>query len=200
MQKIDFQDGHHGGHLDIRKTAPPPPPHTHENCPPPPPPPPPTNKGFTVHILFSCICTFLMYLNNVDNNNNKTAPRKSTFLGRPTWRNSRRAPQFSISLWNVYNRVEDGLPRTNNTDKGWHRSFQSNVGAHHPTIRRFLDVLKREQSLNEVNITQIVAGYAPNPQQKQYLDSAARISVVVRDLPNRHILTYLHRIANNLQF
>ena len=63
------------------KTAPPPgnlppgkllsPPY--ENCPPPPagnlPPPHPPHKGFIVHILFSCICTFLMYINNVDSNN-----------------------------------------------------------------------------------------------------------------------------------
>lgn len=125
---------------------------------------------------------------------------EDTFIGRPTRRNGRRAPRFPISLWNVHDRVEEGLPRTNNTVEGWHRSFQSNVGAHHPTIWRFLDVLKREQSLNEVNITQMVAGFAPNPQRKQYLDSAARISAIVRDFQNRHILTYLRGIAYNLQF
>ena len=54
---------------------------------------------------------------------------EDTFIGRPTRRNGRRAPQFPISLWNVHDRVEEGLPRTNNTVEGWHRSFQSNVGA-----------------------------------------------------------------------
>lgn len=70
-------------------------------------------------------------------------------------RNGRRDPRFAISLWNVQDRIENGLPRTNNTVEGWHRSFQSGVGAHHPNIWRFLDVLKREQSLNELNISQM---------------------------------------------
>ena len=61
---------------------------------------------------------------------------EDTFIGRPTRRKGRRAPRVPISLWNVHDRVEEGFPRTNNTVEGWHRSFQSNVGAHHPTIWR----------------------------------------------------------------
>ena len=39
----------------------------------------------------------------------------------------------------------------------WCRSFQSSVVAHHPNMWRFLDVLKREQSLKQLNINQLVA-------------------------------------------
>ena len=44
------------------------------------------------------------------------------------------------------NQILDDLPRTNNAVKGWHRSFQANVGAYHPNFWKFIDILKREQN------------------------------------------------------
>ena len=38
----------------------------------------------------------------------------------------RRCPLFPIELWNVRDRVERALPRTNNSVEGWHRAFDSN--------------------------------------------------------------------------
>ena len=54
------------------------------------------------------------------------------------------------------------LPRTNNAVEGWHRRFQANVGAYHPNFWKFIDILKREQSLNHVNISQARAGHQPD--------------------------------------
>lgn len=55
-------------------------------------------------------------------------------------RGRRRRPLFTISLWNVHGRVEQDIPRTNNSIEGWHDSFDLRVQCHHtpddPSISR----------------------------------------------------------------
>ena len=65
---------------------------------------------------------------------------------------------------------------------------------------KFIDVLKREQSLNEMVLTQLLAGFTPNPQRTKYAESAKRIISLVKDFANRPVLSFLHGIALNLQF
>ena len=46
----------------------------------------------------------------------------------------RRRPLFSIELWKVRERVDQILPRTNNSVEGWHRGFDIRINTTHPTI------------------------------------------------------------------
>ena len=108
-------------------------------------------------------------------------------------------PPFAHDMWSVHNRVEEGLPRTNNHIEGWHRRMQSNVGSHHPSIWHFLDVLRREQSLNEVIITQIRAGQPAPPQRGKYKAVSERLVTVVGDYANRSVHDFLRGIAHNIQ-
>ena len=79
------------------------------------------------------------------------------YIGR-IQRRGRRLPLFPHAVWNVKDRVDDGLPCTNNHLEGWHRHMQSNVGAYHPNLWTFLRVLQREQAFNDVTITLMLAG------------------------------------------
>ena len=89
-------------------------------------------------------------------------------------------PLFDLALWNMYDQTIGDLPRTNNAVEGWHRRFQANVGAYHPNVWKFIDILKREQSLNHVNISQARAGHQPEPQRRRYQDSNRRIKNIVQ--------------------
>ena len=88
--------------------------------------------------------------------------------------------------------------RTNNAVEGWHRRFQANVGAYHPNFWKFIDILKQEQSLNHVNISQARAGHQPEPQRRRYQDSNRRIKNIVQDYHNRDRLQYLRGLAHNI--
>ena len=66
---------------------------------------------------------------------------EDTFIGRARHR-GRREPRFQYSMWNCHDRVGEGFPRTNNHCEGWHRRMSASVGAYHPNIWVFLDVLK----------------------------------------------------------
>ena len=49
---------------------------------------------------------------------------EDTYIGRPRRNRQRAAPTFSIDLWNMFQRAQGGLPRTNNNIEGWHQHFQ----------------------------------------------------------------------------
>ena len=84
---------------------------------------------------------------------------EDNYIGRLRVNAPRRAPTFLNQIWNVFHRTFDELPRTNNSIEGWHRNFQTTVGVNHPSLWRFLDVLKQEEALNRVTILQTLGGH-----------------------------------------
>jgi hypothetical protein len=62
-------------------------------------------------------------------------------------RNVRRQPLFGLDVWNVYNRVDESLPRTNNSVEAWHRGFQSSLSSSRPSLWKLTEQLKKEEGL-----------------------------------------------------
>jgi len=125
---------------------------------------------------------------------------EDNYIGPLRRQRQRASPTFAINFWNVHDRVENELPRTNNAVEGWNRKMQSAVGCHHPNIWRFIGILKREFGLNHAKMDQLNGGHLPPPQKKKYKDCNARIVHVVRDFAHRDVLDYLKGIANNINF
>lgn len=124
---------------------------------------------------------------------------EDSWIGRPGRRgHGRTRPAFPHSLWNVYISALGDLPKTNNAVEGWHRGFHQLLGAYHPTIWKFIDGLKKEQSLNELKIEQFIAGQPPEPVKRVYRDTAARLKSLVEEYSQRPVLDYLRGIAYNL--
>ena len=72
-----------------------------------------------------------------------------------------------LSYLEHVHRKQHELPPRNNSIEGWHIAFQANVSACHPTIYRFLDILKREESMARASILQAL-GHSP-PQIRRGL-------------------------------
>lgn len=126
---------------------------------------------------------------------------EDTWIGRPDRGNRRRPPRFPLRLWNCYETVLQGLPKTNNSIEGWHHGFQSQIAAQHPNIWKFISAIKREQSLNELRIEQYISGQLPPVGRRKYKDSAERLARVVRNFePNTNEMEYLRGIAHNIAF
>ena len=83
---------------------------------------------------------------------------EDTYIGRPNLNGSRRNPRFHVSMWNVYDRTVDNLPRTNNSVEGFHRGFESMIQATKPDVWKFLDAIQRQQTLQEFNYSQLKSG------------------------------------------
>ncbi|ODM87485.1 FLYWCH-type zinc finger-containing protein 1 [Orchesella cincta] len=113
-------------------------------------------------------------------------------------RGKERQPRFAIEEWNCFHRVAENLARTNNAIEGWHRGFQTTLGASHPSIWKFIDTVLKEQSLNELQMEQHLAGETPQPQRKRFRDLSDRLRALVEDFENRPIVDFLTGIAHNL--
>ena len=74
------------------------------------------------------------------------------------------------------------------------------VGAHHPNIWRFIKCFQKEQSFNEVQIEQYVAGIEPVQPRKRYLNAAKRIKRLVHAFDPDDIVEYIRGITHNLSF
>lgn len=80
------------------------------------------------------------------------------WIRRPYRRSHRRAPLFEHEMWICFDTVVEGMWKRNNATEGWHKSFQHEMGARHPSIWKFIDGLKREQGLKELRVGQHVGG------------------------------------------
>ena len=78
---------------------------------------------------------------------------EDTYIGRFRQNEPRRIPLFPIDVWNMFNRTDQELPRTNNSIEGWHRSFQGHLSACHPNFWKFINIFKKEQAYVHTSIT-----------------------------------------------
>ena len=125
---------------------------------------------------------------------------EDTWIGRPQRRNRRRAPLFQHSLWNCYESVAAGLPKTNNALEGWHRGFAELLSCHHPTVWKFIKALKMEQAKNNLGVEQALAGQQQPLGRKKYRDCAQRIARIVSQYGQIDTLDYLRGLAHNFNF
>ncbi|XP_066948591.1 uncharacterized protein [Macrobrachium rosenbergii] len=126
---------------------------------------------------------------------------EDTWIGRPDRRLVRRPPQFPHKMWNVYQAVLEDLPKTNNSVEGWHRGFEAQLASYHPNIWKFVECIKREQTLSNAKIEQYLAGKEPPLKKRKYRDSAKRIKRIVLNYDaSEPVIDYLRGLAHNISF
>ena len=123
---------------------------------------------------------------------------EDTYIGR-LQRNRRCVPSFPPHMWNVFQRTLDGLPRTNNMLEAWHGVMQRSLQAKHPTILKFIQLLQKEQGLQEFNLAQIRAGRDLTRRLKKYITVNKRLARVIRNKQSYDTLGYLRAIGGSLE-
>ncbi|KAL8579458.1 hypothetical protein ACOMHN_026823 [Nucella lapillus] len=121
---------------------------------------------------------------------------ESTWLGI-VQRGRRRRPKFDVAMWNVYNRVGDNLPRTNNSVEGWHRAFDQRMSVTHPTLGRLVSKLRKEQASTELMLEQRAMGVRMR-KNKQYEVVNTRLQALVARYAQEDVLVFLKAVAHNL--
>jgi hypothetical protein len=121
---------------------------------------------------------------------------EGTWLGI-VQRGRRRRPKFDIAIWNVHNRVEGNLPRTNNSVEGWHRAFDQRMSVTHPSLGRLVSKLRKEQASTELMIEQLDMGVRMR-KNKQYEAVNTRLQALVAGYGQEDVLVFLRAVAHNL--
>ncbi|CAF3411286.1 unnamed protein product [Rotaria sp. Silwood1] len=131
---------------------------------------------------------------------------EDNYIGRPIRNNRRRTPRFSISMWNIYARLDQQLPRTNNSSEGWHRAIQYSVRSH-PSIYESIKDLKTEQHATLIMAEQLRSGsmklrrrakYELIDEQLQQL--ASSFYIITRDILNIFTLMFLNFLEKSTIF
>ena len=124
---------------------------------------------------------------------------EDSYIGKRLPDHTRRTSPFPIRLWNMYTRMLNNMPRTNNCVEGWHNAFKSGICHAHPSFSKLLIHLQREQSLQEAIYAKWEGG-SIKQRSKQSIEQENRLQNIVEDYQNREILSYLRGIAYNFDF
>ncbi|CAI6345166.1 unnamed protein product [Macrosiphum euphorbiae] len=81
---------------------------------------------------------------------------ENTWLGKLDRRRRRKQPKIEIEMWNCFLIIEQDIATTNNSIEGWHNCFTSILSGKHPSIWRFIEALKKEESINRLKIEQYI--------------------------------------------
>ncbi|CAF1542107.1 unnamed protein product [Rotaria magnacalcarata] len=84
---------------------------------------------------------------------------EDNFIGRQGRNQRRRAPRFAIAIWSCFSRLNNQLPRSNNSNEGWHRAVQHSVRLN-PSIYESIKDLQMEQHATLIMAEQLQAGLA----------------------------------------
>lgn len=123
---------------------------------------------------------------------------EDNYVGRRR-RGRRGNPRFPINLWNMRDRLNDGLPRTNNSVEAWHHAFQKTVDCHHPSVYKLVDHFRKEQDHVEILVERFRAGFRqPETSKTKYMRLNRRLQALVPSYGNIPLLEYLKGIAHNI--
>lgn len=122
-------------------------------------------------------------------------------------RGRRRAtpPLFPPTVWNVHNQVLADEARTTNVVEGWHSRFQRLINAHHPSVWKVLEYLKKEEQNNYTLMVQLQHGHVniKYPINKTYAFNLRMVKTIVtnyEDYKNRDAMdTFLDAISYRLK-
>ncbi len=80
-----------------------------------------------------------------------------------------------LFLWNQFDSVLAGLPRSNNIVEGWRNGFQSLVGTSNPTLWTFLTAMKQEENLTFAKRVKMRMNEQPEPKKRKLVTLRAMI-------------------------
>jgi hypothetical protein len=125
---------------------------------------------------------------------------ETNYIGNLRGRGAQRRrlePLFPKELWNVHDRVEDDLPRTNNSLEAFHNAFHLSVSNTHPNIWRLIDMLKKEESFSQTKKTHFERG-EPGGKKRKYKDMNLLIKNQVERYDPEDKIKFLRSVARNI--
>ena len=105
---------------------------------------------------------------------------ESNYVGRVRPGGGRRVARFPLEAWNIYSRRGQGVKRTNNDVEGFHNAMSSGlVRAAHPCFWKFVESIKAQQSIANVDMAAVNRGDEKIPPRKQQARDA-RLETLAR--------------------
>ena len=120
-------------------------------------------------------------------------------IGRLNERTGRRKqPLFPIPTWNVFQRIMNDEPTTNNSVESWNARWNGNLGTNH-NVLRVVTAFKQEDALARTKFQQSLGGHTnPNPKQTGRKElRLAEIKSMMQQYSKINIQEYLHKLRGD---
>uniref|UniRef100_A0A914I6Q8 MULE transposase domain-containing protein n=2 Tax=Globodera rostochiensis TaxID=31243 RepID=A0A914I6Q8_GLORO len=112
---------------------------------------------------------------------------------------------FPIELWNVMERVNEGLGRTNNSVEGWHSAWNVHLKGNQRASSFARKMVEEDETWQHI-VTDFQAAPADgikgpyNTRKAQYIRQDRNLEALVADFQNRDPLEFLRSCAYHLRF
>ena len=104
-----------------------------------------------------------------------------------------------VKIWNHFD--TDG-PRTNNYNEGYNNRLNRLCGSGHPNLYKFINIMKREESLASVKYFRAIQGYEPDKRRKKDIEKDLKIESLIQEVQdgNIELLEYLSEVSKLFHF
>ena len=112
--------------------------------------------------------------------------------------NQGQSGRYKIRMWNVYDRVKNDLPRTNNSLEGWHRGVNKMLNISRPSIWRLLKFIKTELDRQSVRYNNVIRSSEKQKRRKEQIKDENIKNLVLKFKPTndkQKLRDYLFNIS-----
>ena len=118
---------------------------------------------------------------------------KKTYVGTPMV-NSR----YNIAFWNLYQRVKEKIPRTNNAVESWNRRVKVLSECSHQPLYKLIKLLKDEQHTTATAIDAKLSGKLPKLRKHKQIRLDDRLFTLVHNYETLSMADFLKGVALNM--
>ena len=125
---------------------------------------------------------------------------ENTYVGRRMRTAYRRhQPRFKIPMWNITQRLANGLPRTNNSVESWHCAFQGSLQSKHLSLWKRIIAIRLENCLQQMVFAQAISGTRPLPKKSKYKRIKLALQTLLEQRDTMPLLDFLRGCSYNLE-
>ncbi|XP_003748402.1 uncharacterized protein LOC100901000 [Galendromus occidentalis] len=152
-----------------------------------------------VYEYFEILINSKFFIDNVSELDELLQYFRKTWVGSRT-ANDQKRPIFVEELWNCYGSLQSDLPRTNNAVEAWHRGFDSLIMCCNPSIWKFIEAIKKDNSITKLRCDQLDAGFDRPRKRRCYKDVEKNLKVVAEKFGEKEAMSYIRAITRNIHF
>ncbi|CAF1092417.1 unnamed protein product [Brachionus calyciflorus] len=106
-------------------------------------------------------------------------------------------PRFDIALWNVNERFNLNLPRTNNDVESWHSRIKPDA-RQNLTVGKVIELFRQEQSYMESNLVQLFKGTVLKKKEEKRFRKRSKYKTCLELYDKETVSFHLNGLSNLL--
>ncbi|RMZ96587.1 hypothetical protein BpHYR1_017597 [Brachionus plicatilis] len=104
-------------------------------------------------------------------------------------------PRFEMELWNLFERVKNNIPRTNNDVESWHSRLKYDA-RQNLTVAKVVELFRLEQSYMESGLVSLFNGDVIKKTKKRQVEKNEKLKRIISNYDSNTLKLHLDGLAN----